>query len=375
MWEMKGLVKNVSKVEKNIFKTVKKEVLFLCTLPYIILFFRLIQYKFRRKQGKIRLVPAYEFTTFPEGAADMLDLKNAGLTELLHDFYTLTGLKLCIFDTDFEECASTPIKLYPLCARMRENPEFERRCHSCDTAHMQTCRRTRKPVQYRCHAGLTEYLAPLYYEGVIVAFICIGQATNGRDAELNTIAAYAAQFGIDEEECRSLYNMQLHYSPDEIKAACNILDACISHIYHQRMLEVRNLDTAQQIEKYINDNIAWDLSIEHLCAHFSVSRAELYQIFHTSFNSSVADYIRSKRISMAEQMIRSTSMQISEIASNVGFYDYNYFSKVFHRKFGCSPREYRKKLESGSEAADKKYFFRILYKNHYCLYVFSVILG
>lgn len=60
----------------------------------------------------------------------MLDLKNAGLTELLHDFYTLTGLKLCIFDTDFEECASTPIKLYPFCARMRENPEFERRCHS-----------------------------------------------------------------------------------------------------------------------------------------------------------------------------------------------------------------------------------------------------
>ena len=148
--------------------------------------------------------------------------------------------------------------------------------------------------------------------------------------------------------------MQIHYAPRTIQAACRILDACISHIYHQRMLEVRSLDTAQQIEKYINDNIAWDLSIEHLCAHFSVSRAELYQIFHMSFNSSVADYIRSKRISMAEQMIRSTAMQISEIASNVGFYDYNYFSKVFHRKFGCSPREYRKKLESGSEAADKK---------------------
>ena len=51
---------------------------------------------------KIRLVFAYEFTTFPEGADTMLDLKNAGLTELLHDFYTLTGLKLCIFDTDFK---------------------------------------------------------------------------------------------------------------------------------------------------------------------------------------------------------------------------------------------------------------------------------
>ena len=219
---------------------------------------------------------------------------------------------------------------------------------------MQICRRSRKPLQYQCHAGLTEYLAPLYYEGVIVAFVCIGQATYGMDAEFDKIAQYAAQFGICKEEFHELYDMQIHYAPRTIQAACRILDACISHIYHQRMLEVRNLDTAQQIEKYINDNIAWDLSIEHLCAHFSVSRAELYQIFHTSFNSSVADYIRSKRISMAEQMIRSTSMQISEIASNVGFYDYNYFSKVFHRKFGCSPREYRKKLESGSEATDKK---------------------
>ena len=34
----------------------------------------------------------------------MLDLKNAGLTELLNDFYTLTDLKLCVFDTDYEEC-------------------------------------------------------------------------------------------------------------------------------------------------------------------------------------------------------------------------------------------------------------------------------
>ena len=57
---------------------------------------------------------------------------------------------------------------------------------------------------------------------------------------------------------------------------------------------------------------------------------------------------------MAEQMIRTTAMQISEIAASVGFYDYNYFSKVFHRKFGCSPREYRKKLEGGGETEEKE---------------------
>ena len=131
----------------------------------------------------------------------MLDLKNAGLTELLNDFCTLTDMKLCIFDTDYQECASTPIKLYPFCARMRKIEEFDSRCRSCDEAHMQICRRSRKPLQYQCHAGLTEYLAPLYYEGVIVAFVCIGQATYGMDAEFDKIAQYAAQFGICKEEC------------------------------------------------------------------------------------------------------------------------------------------------------------------------------
>ena len=52
MQKMKGLVKNVSKVEKNIFETVKKEATFLCILPYIILFFRLIQYKSEENRGK-----------------------------------------------------------------------------------------------------------------------------------------------------------------------------------------------------------------------------------------------------------------------------------------------------------------------------------
>ena len=49
----------------------------------------------------------------------MLDLKNAGLTELLNNFYTLTGLKLSIFDTDFEDCASThqALPAVPACAR------------------------------------------------------------------------------------------------------------------------------------------------------------------------------------------------------------------------------------------------------------------
>jgi len=274
----------------------------------------------------------------------MLDFKSAELQELLNNFYTLTGMKPCIYDTELNEVAYSPVRFFGLCSYLRKNPDFDRACRGCDKAAMQKCRRTRAGFLYRCHAGLEEYVAPLCYDEIVVGFVMIGQVSDGSPGEYEKIQEYLERYNVDLSRCRELYDKLPHHSAEKLAAACTIMDACSSYIYHKRMLEVRYLDMAQQMEKYITDNIAWDLSIEHLCEHFAISRAELYQLFHNSFNSSVADFIRSKRIAMAEEMIRTTDQRISEIASIVGFYDYNYFSKIFRKSYGVSPRDYRKTL-------------------------------
>jgi len=283
----------------------------------------------------------------------VIDFKSEELKELLNNFHMLTGMKPCVFDTEYNEVAFSPAPYCRLCGYLRRLPEFDRACHACDIAAMQKCRRTRQGFLYRCHAGLEEYVAPLCYDEIVVGFVMIGQVSDGSPEELAATLEYLQKYGFDLPYCRELYDELPHHSAEKLAAACKIMDACSSHIYHKRMLEVRYLDMAQQMEKYITDNIAWDLSIEHLCEHFSISRAELYQLFHNNFNSSVADFIRSKRIAMSEEIIRTTDQRISEIASNVGFYDYNYFSKIFRKVYGISPREYRKELESKKEHAPK----------------------
>ena len=289
-----------------------------------------------------------------KGEFILLDFKSAELQGLLDDFYTLTGMKPCIFDTELNEVAFSPVKLFNFCAYLRSNPDLDRACRSCDMAAMQKCRRTRQGFVYRCHIGLKEYVAPICYDEVVVGFVLIGQVSDGSQEEYRAIQEHLQRYNIDLDHCREIYDRLPHHSAEKLAAACNIMDACSSYIYHKRMLEVRYLNMAQQVEKYIMDNIAWDLSIEHLCEHFNISRAELYQIFHNSFNASVADFIRGKRIAMAEQMIRTTDHQISEIASNVGFYDYNYFSKIFRKSYGVSPRNYRKTLAAAEDAAAPK---------------------
>ena len=56
------------------------------------------------------------------------------------------------------------------------------------------------------------------------------------------------------------------------------------------------------------------------------------------------DIINKKRLEKAKEYIRQGN-KIYEIAQKVGFDDVSYFSRVFRKYEGCSPREYEKKLQ------------------------------
>lgn len=49
-----------------------------------------------------------------------------------------------------------------------------------------------------------------------------------------------------------------------------------------------------------------------------------------------------ERIQAAKSLLSGTDLRISEISRQVGIGDYNYFSKIFKRETGRSPREYRR---------------------------------
>ena len=277
----------------------------------------------------------------------MINFKGRELQELLDNFFILTDLKTCVFDLDYNEVASSPVKVSDFCRYLRQNPSFDHACRACDINAVRKCRRTREGFFYRCHLGLTEYVAPLFYNEAIVGFMLAGHGADGSPEERELVFQCLSKYNFDQATCMQLYDSMSHYAPERLVAAGKIIEACASHIYHKRMLEVRQLDTMQQIEKYIMDNLGWDLSVEHLCEQFGLSRGDLYRMFQNSFGSSVADYIRNKRLARAETLIRTTSSRISEIAPMVGFYDYNYFSKVFRSVYGMSPREYRKAAAEG----------------------------
>ena len=252
------------------------------------------------------------------------------MQELLHDFYNLTGIKICIYDSAENELCYYPEKLSPYCRLLREDREADEKCRACDKRAFAECKRTHRRTVYTCHAGLLECFSPILYNDKIIGYIVIGQIrTKNSDTSFRQGMLY------------NLYEQLPRIEMDKINSAIRILDACAGYEYLKNLVSSYDERIDARIATYIEDNLTADLSISALCHKFYVSRSELYSIFHEYFDSTVADFIRNRRLQKARQLLLQTRLPIAKIAELCGIPDYNYFTKQFKRIFSISPSEYR----------------------------------
>ena len=62
------------------------------------------------------------------------------LMALMQDFYVLTGIKIVLFDSEYNELISYPLDKKTFCMHMRENEEFNAKCLVCDEEACRKCK-------------------------------------------------------------------------------------------------------------------------------------------------------------------------------------------------------------------------------------------
>ena len=71
-----------------------------------------------------------------------------------------------------------------------------------------------------------------------------------------------------------------------------------------------------------------------------VSGYYLSHVFSAESDFTLFSYLTTVRIEQAKALLLAGDMKVSQVAQAVGYQSPNYFSKVFRRHFGCSPRDF-----------------------------------
>ena len=92
----------------------------------------------------------------------------------------------------------------------------------------------------------------------------------------------------------------------------------------------------------IHNNYAEPIGVANIAKQLNLSVGYLNMIFKQELNKTVHTYLTEYRLKKAEEMLKTTTKQVIQIAYETGFSDPLYFSRLFTKHFGTSPKQYRK---------------------------------
>lgn len=102
--------------------------------------------------------------------------------------------------------------------------------------------------------------------------------------------------------------------------------------------------TIRKIMDEIKEHYTENITLTGLAEKYSISVSYLSELLKEYLQLSFSEYISSKRIQKAKELLADDSLSIEQIAEQTGYNDYFYFTKVFKKNTGISPSKYRKNL-------------------------------
>ena len=94
----------------------------------------------------------------------------------------------------------------------------------------------------------------------------------------------------------------------------------------------------------MNENIENRLTLKELASHFGYSESYMYRLFYKETHFAPMNYFLHMKIKRACQLLRNTNMKVNQISFKLGFEDPYYFSRIFKKIVGQSPKDYRNEL-------------------------------
>ena len=133
------------------------------------------------------------------------------------------------------------------------------------------------------------------------------------------------------------------------EAVCHgLLQVLLVYISREQNLSVIS-DSSFQISKecalakrYIDANYSKNITLDLLAEITHINKFYLAHSFTEYLGQSPISYLTYKRLSASKELLTSSNLSIAQVASSTGFSSQSYFSQIFLKETGMTPKQYRK---------------------------------
>ena len=278
----------------------------------------------------------------------VLDFNSDALENLMKDFYLLTGIRMALFDTSYQQLLSYPPVDCTFCHCMKSHGETNILCRKSDQHSLNRCKEERALILYHCHAGLIEACAPLTEGQNVVGYLMLGQISDASsESELSqALLKTLGKHHLTESIPAHLTAKIPLRTFAEITAAAKIMEACTFYVIFRKTVFLRKQNFMNNMRSFLIAHLSEDLSIERLSKEFGISKSKLYEVCDEHLSVTISKYIRFLRMEKAKELLLTTDLSITEIAGLSGFSDYNYFCRVFKKETGLPAKKFRSTIPS-----------------------------
>lgn len=107
-------------------------------------------------------------------------------------------------------------------------------------------------------------------------------------------------------------------------------------------------DRMKTVLEYIESHFGENISLDALAQVAGMNPRYFCRVFHSLTHHTPMNYVNLYRIEQAAFLLESTDKTITQIATECGFWESSYFTKVFKKKKHCTPKAYRKKAKKAA---------------------------
>lgn len=158
---------------------------------------------------------------------------------------------------------------------------------------------------------------------------------------------YSRTAGLFRTMYDELYKQEIYYSYCAAGCVYMLLADIarrgnIVHIYKRRE-DLSPSMIADYAKTYIDCYYAAPFKMRDLAEKISVSPSQFYHKFKEAFGMSPLEYKMNRQFKEACNLLAKSDFSITQVAMNAGFNNAAYFTKLFRARFGCSPKDYRRR--------------------------------